>query len=291
AQAMARDSYEGRSLSTLYAGLASGLAIMPSVSSYIAGNILEYSNWRMVFVYLSVMVGAILYLCYSVMPETTKSYHNIHVRVYNVVFQSMIRDKKVICYGSIIGIFNGIMYGFYIEAPFIYMIKLNVEASDYGLYILLLGGSAAVGGVACRYLQKKGIEDETLKKSGLALSIFSCAFFVLIAILWDYDYITPLAVTILITASMMIQSFGYAIIMPIILRYALEDYTKINGTAGAIFGTYYYSMVATINLITTYLHDPHNIYKVTFFFLAISICASVLYLMAKSIHTDRDGAR
>ncbi|NDB83023.1 MAG: hypothetical protein EB127_09840 [Alphaproteobacteria bacterium] len=173
------------------------------------------------------------------------------------------------------------MFGLYIEAPFIFIENLHMQSSDYGLIILLQGLSAVLGGIICRKLQIYRVDIEKIKKTAFLLSILSCSFLLITGRLWDLEYIKDLEVIYFVTICIMIQSFSYAMIMPLVLRCALEDYTKTNGTAGSIFGTYYYALVATMNIIITQLHDT-SIFKVTIFFLLSSISAfAIHHLMQK----------
>ncbi|NDB83643.1 MAG: MFS transporter, partial [Alphaproteobacteria bacterium] len=70
AQAIARDVYKGPELSKLYASLAAGIAIVPSISSFIAGNILQYFGWREVFCYLMGISLLLLIICTIFLQET-----------------------------------------------------------------------------------------------------------------------------------------------------------------------------------------------------------------------------
>ncbi len=284
AQTMARDLYSGPQLSKLYASFAAGLAIMPSISSFIAGNILEQFGWRIVFIYLVCIFSILLIMCILYLAETLDLKNTKKRADYKGVFLTMLFDKKILCFGFMIGIFNGIMYGLYIEAPFIFMHHLSISPADYGSIILMQGISAAFGSIICLQLQALGVKGAILKRQGIIISIISCSSFVITALLWDNHLISNIDAACSIITCMMMQSFSYAIVMPLVLRYALEDYTKTNGTGGSIFGTYYYSIIATINVITTYLHDT-NILKVSLFFLIGSMIALVLDYIAGRTHS------
>ncbi|MDX2050703.1 MAG: multidrug effflux MFS transporter [Rickettsiaceae bacterium] len=276
AQAMSRDSYRGAELSKLYALLGTGLAIMPAISSFIAGIIIKYYGWRFIFLYLFFVVGTVLAICVAKLKETfLNSQKDINIK-YKSVFCAILTDKKVLCFGGIIGAFNGIMYSFYIEAPFIFMQKLKIDPSLYGSIILSLGFSSALGGALSNFLQSKGFKSSTLIISGIILSIFSCSCFFISAIFWKTKILVGMGAATALISCMMVQSFSYTIVMPLILRHALEDYGKVNGTAGSLFGAYYYLFVATANFITTRLHDD-NIIKTSGFFLGLSILSSILY--------------
>ncbi len=282
AQAIARDSYKGSALSKLYASLAAGIAMMPALGSLIGGNIVGYFSWRYNFIYLFVLMFLVLLLCIFKLPETNKNIGKSDTNKFWTVFKYMLSDKSVLCYGGIIGAFNGIMYSFYIEAPFIFIRQLNIHPSNYGYLILLLSLSGLAGSTFSRWLQHKNINDKIIIKGGIILSVASCAIFSLFAFLWAYKIMSPSVTKQIIILPMLTQAMSFSIIMPIVLRYSLENYSKVNGTAGSIFGFYYYAIVASINFITTLIHDV-TVIKFGIFFLFISLISLKLYTIAQSI--------
>ncbi len=117
-QAMARDSYQGSELSYVYASLSPWLLFIPSLGSSIGGYIIEYSSWHYVFVFFSLTGTILLALYYKVLPETNSYINFSQSSKYFEVLQVIIKDKILWLYAFIIGAFNGIYYGFFIEAPF-----------------------------------------------------------------------------------------------------------------------------------------------------------------------------
>ncbi len=280
AQAMARDSYRGNDLSKLYASLAVGIAIMPAIGSLIGGYIVELVGWRYNFVYLFSIVFLVYLGIIFKLPETNR-YKGEHRENFREIFSMMIRDKRVIFYGCIIGAFNGIMYSFYVEAPFIFISKLHFHPSSYGFIILLLSVSSMCGSIFTRQAQKL-IDGKKIIEMGLKLSLFSCTMLVILGTLWSYSYISNELARIILIIPIVLQSVSFSVVMPLVLRYSLEDYTKVNGTAGSIFGTFYYSIIAIINFITTRIHSD-TIVKFTIFILSISTTSYVIYLLSKRI--------
>jgi Bcr/CflA subfamily drug resistance transporter len=291
AQAMARDSYTGDELSKLYAALAAGLAVMPAFSSFIGGNIVKYLGWRYLFIYLFTTVFILLCLCILKLSDTRNFIISRKESSYKKVFFVMIRDKKVLCYGGIIGAFNGIMYSFYIEAPFIFMSRLSIDPSGYGVIILALGISSIFGGLLSRKLQSKAINGKIIIKFGIILSIASCFFFFILGFLWKNETLDHHHIKYILIIPMMTQALSFSCVMPNVLRYSLEDYNKVNGTAGSIFGTYYYLIIATINFITSRLHSA-DIIKISIFFLSLSTISYILfYVSSKAVSLENNDFR
>lgn len=145
-QAMARDSYQGSELSYVYASLSPWLLFIPSLGSSIGGYIIEYSSWHYTFVFFSLTGTVLLTLYCKILPETNPYINFSQTSKYFEVLKVVIRDKSLWLYAFIIGAFNGIYYGFYIEAPFIFIDKMKVAPSFYGKLAFLLSFAGIFGG-------------------------------------------------------------------------------------------------------------------------------------------------
>ncbi len=139
-QAMARDSYQGSELSYVYASLSPWLLFIPSLGSSMGGY--EYSSWHYTFVFFSLTGTVLLILYYKILPETNPYINFSQTSKYFEVLKVVIRDKSLWLYAFIIGAFNGIYYGFYIEAPFIFIDKIKVAhhftVNWHSCYLLLV---------------------------------------------------------------------------------------------------------------------------------------------------------
>lgn len=285
AQAIARDTYFGADLSKLYATLSIGIGVAPAVSSLIGGNIVAHFGWRYIFIYLFLTFLLVFLFCVFKLKETNRFISNRKSTSYSKLLKQMASDKKVVCFGAIIGCFNGIMYSFYIEAPFIFIQKLSVNPSEYGWLIFCLAISGAIGAVVIRYLQSFHFKNRLLLFTGITLSLLSCTSFLITGILWYKNLLSEDQIRILLITSMMSQSFSYSFVMPMVLRFSLEDYGHINGTAGSIFGCYYYTIVATLNFLTSMLH-AENILRIAIFYCTISMSALILFAIGSNKKMD-----
>lgn len=280
AQAMARDSYKGENLSKLYAMLSAGIALMPALGSFVGGNIVGLFGWRYNFLYLFTIVVLILVGCIYKLPETNPNIGRSDFNKFFKILKIMIQDKKLLCYGGIIGGFNGIYYSFFIEAPFIFISKLKLHPSKFAYLIMLISFSAFCGSNISRFLQSKGIDGKIIIESGLILSIFSCFTFLILGAIWSYGFMPDDSALKILILPMLAQSVCFTTVMPLILRYSLEDYTKVNGSAGSIFGMMYYSIVAFINYITSRIHSE-TITKFCFFIFCLSLGCYFLFKHSK----------
>lgn len=284
-QAMARDSYEGSELSYIYASLSMGLALVPSIGSAMGGYIVEYFDWRYIFLTLSIISSFLLILYIQLLPETNPYIGLARNNKYLNVLKVVVKDKIVLLYAFIIGSFNGMAFGFYMEAPFIFIDKIGMAPSSYGKLAFLLSIANAFGSLSNRYLVKKHVDNKKIMITGLALSLTGCTLLMIFSYLINYDS-NKYLITIAIFAPMMMHTIGHSFLVPLSLRYALEDYSKVTGTAGSVFGFLYYILVAFISYAVSKLHDNLAVnFTVLFFFL--SLLASISFYLIMKWHPIR----
>lgn len=279
-QAMARDSYQGTELSYVYASLGIWLAFIPSFGSSVAGYIIEYFDWHYVFIFFCVSVSLLLVIYYQVLPETNPHINFSQTSKYFEVFKVVTKDKIIWLYAFVIGAFNGITYGFFIEAPFIFISTIGLSPSSYGKLAFLLCFANICGGLLGGYLiKRKHVYDKKVMFLGLSISLFGCIMLVISAQIIRYNQVSKDISIIMIFMPMMLHMIGNNLLIPITLRYALEDYAKVTGTAGSVFGSLYYILIAAVTYIVSKLHGK-TIDNIAYLFLILSLgCAVSLHLI------------
>lgn len=275
-QAMARDSYQGSELSYVYANLSPWLLFIPSLGSSMGGYIIEYSSWHYTFVFFSLTGTVLLILYYKILPETNPYINFSQSSKYFEVLKVVIRDKSLWLYAFIIGAFNGIYYGFYIEAPFIFIDKMKVAPSFYGKLAFLLSFAGIFGGFLGGYLiKKRHVHDQKVMISGLIFSVIGCSLLAINALILQDKQVGQNIAVIMIFAPMMLHMVGHNLLIPMTLRYALEDYAKVTGTAGSVFGAIYYVLIAAVTFLVSKLHsDTISNFALLFLVLSVSSAAA-----------------
>lgn len=279
-QAMARDSYKGSELSYIYASLSMGLALIPSIGSTMGGYIVEYFGWRYIFLTLSIISSILLMLYAKLLPETNPYIGLSRNNRYLSVLKVVIRDKIVLLYAFIIGSFNGMAFGFYMEAPFIFIDKIGMAPSSYGKLAFLLTIANVFGSLSNRYMVRKHVDSKKIMTGGLASSLIGCTLLMIFSYTLKYDA-NKYLITAAIFIPMMMHIVGHSFLLPLSLRYALEDYSKVTGTAGSVFGFLYYILVAVISYAVSKLHN-NAVINFTVLFFTLSLLSSIsFYLILK----------
>jgi Bcr/CflA subfamily drug resistance transporter len=274
-QAMTRDSYRGWELSYMYASVAIIMAVVPSIGSALGGYIVEYSSWQVVFRFLTLLSSCLLIIYIIFLPET-----NVHTGVarshkYFTVLKVVLRDKVLLSYSFIVGAFNGICFGFYIQAPFIFIENLKMSPSKYGQLFLILSCANLIGSVVGRYFIKKLVSTFKIKVVGIIFSIIGCLMLLASTFLINKESSVTF-VTLMIFVPMMIHLIGHSLLIPMLLRHALEDYFKITGTAGSIFGSLYYLITALVSFLVSYMHSD-TINNFAYLFVVLQIATTTLF--------------
>lgn len=275
-QAMARDSFKGNNLSEVFVSISIFLSFVPSLGSSFGGYIVEYIGWQYNFRLLG-LIGVILFMISLLkLPETNINKGvNSSFRYFDVL-KSIVSNQMVLTYALIIGCFNGMMFGFYLEAPFIFISYFKFTPSEYGKLGFLLTFAYLCGGLINKFLVSR-VENKKIIKYGLTLSLIACSCLFTGSMILDHNSPKILALS-WIFIPMMIQVMGHTFALPLILRFALEDYENVRGTAGSIFGGIYYSIVALINFAVSKLHGELFM-PFTSLFLMISIICFMAFLL------------
>ena len=156
--------------------------------------------------------------------------------------------------------------------------------SSYGKLILLLSGSMALGSLIASYLIRKHVNSAKIMASGLALSLIGDTILIISSYL--IQGLNKYLVIAMIFGPMMMHMVGHSLLLPMCLRYSLEDYPKVTGTAGSIFGSIYYILVALITFTISKLHSD-TITNFTLLFFALSAACSLSFYFIQKWHPTR----
>ncbi len=281
AQSMARDSYKGWELSYLYASVSMIMSVVPSIGSAIGGYIVEYyGHWQYVFRFLILLAGILLLIYIKFLPETNPNIGAGRNNRFYYVLRTALKDKLLLSFAFMVGAYNGVCFGFYIQVPFIFIDGLEMPPSDYGKLFLILSVANLAGGLLCKYLIKKYVNIYKIKAIGLCFSSVGCIGLLIGAYLIDSNSSLTFA-AIMVFVPMAIHLMGHALVVPMLLRNALENYTKVTGAAGSIFGSLYYMITASVSfLISTFHSDTINNYAYLYAMLLLA-CIVLFYFTSK----------
>lgn len=252
-QTILRDAYDGAQRAKLFSILSGALAFSPAIGPILGGVISEFWGWRANFWALGLFAIAILLWSFKSLPET-KPVHVMRPSLVQVknLFKSMLSSYQMWGHIILIGATNGIIFGFYQEAPFIFIDQLGMRPSLYGLLGLLVAGALIVA-ARISYQFNCRFSPEKLVQLG-AYCVLAGGIGLIIKVAEGIFTLQLIGLAGILLA-LFIVFFGIGLIIPNSLSVALKPYQSMVGTAGSIFGFCYYLLIAGLTWSLSELHN------------------------------------
>lgn len=252
-QTMLRDSYDAAERTKLFAVMSGALAFSPAIGPLLGGFISEFMGWRANFwalAMLSIILGIWSFLS---LPET-RPRHIKYLSIDNIrlLFIDMIKNRILWGHVLLISATNGILFGFYQEAPFVFVEQLGMQPSYYGFFGLLIA-AATILAARISYRQSNRFSCQHIIQCGAACVFVGGVVLTLTVMMGIFD-LKALGISIPI-ATLFIIFFGVGLIIPNSLSHALKPYQMAAGTAGSIFGGCYYCLIAGFTWVMSTLHN------------------------------------
>jgi MFS family permease len=268
-QTMIRDLYEGSERIQLFSIISGALAFSPAIGPLVGGFVSEWYGWRANFSLLNLLAMGLLLWSWHSLPETRA----VHVpqltwREILKLNRSMVSSAAFWGHVILIGTTNGILFSFYEEAPFVFIEKLGIAPSIYGCLGMLIAGSSLLAAHLSYRLSLQKIAPEATIRRGACCAIAGSALWLAIAAAGELQSGSLGFVAAL--AGMALLFLGVGLIIPNSLSLALRPFQAIGGTAGSLFGGYYYVLIAFFTWAMGWFHNG-------------SACPLPGYLLALSI--------
>ena len=237
-QAIARDSFEGSRRGVVYSTIGMALAFAPAVGPLIGGSIVEYVDWKYVFIFLLSCGTLLIFKIYLSFRESIQEKSKI-VFDFSVI-KRIFLDPNIIVFSIIIGTCNGITYSYYSEGAFYFIDMLHVSPRYFGRTFMLIAAAGFLGGYISKYLNQRKYPAINIIKVGVLTVIISMMINVFIAI------IVPPSLSLTLT-SLVFFSFcmaGIGMIIPNAFYLAQENYKSNAGTMSSVMGCLYYMIIS-----------------------------------------------
>jgi hypothetical protein len=160
-----------------------------------------------------------------------------------------------------IAVTNGILFGFYAEAPFIFIELLKLTPSQYGYVGLMIAGCMLAAGALSHRLLEKWLPQQIILV-GSATCFGGALLMSSLLLSGQMGFVSVLI-------PMAIVFVGIGLIIPNTLSLALCNYTLVRGTAGSLFGLLYYMGIAGLLAGMSFLHNGSAL-PMPLYFLGLS---------------------
>lgn len=273
-QAISREAFHGADRGRVFASIGAALSLTPALGPTMGGVITQFFDWPAVFAALT-LLGLTVITCVKMrLPETnlTKGKKDFNlVRVAKRLFT----DRRVLGFIMVVGIINGISFSYYAEGSFIMIGMLGLTPAQFGYTFLLMAAAGVIGGITGRKMFESHCAQQILEL-GLKVLIGGATILVAFVMILSFFQAPNIALALSIVSSMMIMMLGVSWSMIGSLSVALEDYQDVIGTASALFGFSYYSLISLVTFAMAELHDD-TIYPMPLLFLTIAILGFMGY--------------
>jgi len=284
---MMRDVFDGKERNQIFSIVGGALAFAPAIGPFLGGFLSDSLGWTSNFYFLFLMGIAILGYSWTRLPET-KPHNTLPVNTSDVrkLAWQMIADKNLLMHVVLIGACNGIIFGFYGEAPFIFMNILNFDPKVYGFLGLLIASASVVSSIVSHRLNENRMPLEIIKIGLLTTAAGSF----LMTLLTLGGFIQTGAHTLAIIAylvSLWVVFFGIGLIISNSLSIALKDYGDKVGTAGSLFSMFYYVLIALFTGLMGVIHTGSSItMSLMFLCLAMGMLLSFIWGVSEVAYTE-----
>ncbi|KRK90598.1 multidrug effflux MFS transporter [Companilactobacillus futsaii] len=265
-QTIMRESFEGIKGTQVFSKVGAAMALSPAFGPLIGGAIETYLGYKNVFSGLIIMAILVLLYSYTRLPETRNINKIKRISLLKVTIK-LLQDPIVWGYGILIGGINGILFGYYSEAPFIFIEHFGFSSVKYGSLGLTIALASLVGAYIVN-VSVKYIKSEIIALLGLAFSLIS-ALLLLISLQFDQAYLMIIGFFLIF--------LGLNTTLPITLNLALKGYEEIIGSASGIFSLGYYLIVSLLTYLVSFIHNG-TIYALPSFILVTSLIMLIIYL-------------
>jgi len=265
-QTIMRESFDDLTGAKVFSKVGAAMALSPAFGPLIGGLIQTYLGFRNVFSALIVMATLVLLYSCARLPETINT-NNIQTVSLLKVTWSLLKDPVVWAYGILIGGINGILFGYYSEAPFIFMEHFGFSSIKYGSLGMTLALASLLGALLVNILLRY-LRSETIALIGLAFSSLS-GLLLIIGL--------PLNQPGILIIGFFLIFLGLNTTLPIALNLALKGYESVIGSASGIFSFGYYLIVSLLTYLVSLFHNG-TIWSLPIFILIISFIMLIIYL-------------
>lgn len=228
-QTILRDTFTGAKLVTVFSMMGIALAVSPAIGMLTGATLSNYFGYQGVFTGLA-LLAVLLFGWSAVMLPETRPDHVVTAPFLPTLIM-MLRDLAIWRTALLVAIFNIGIFSYYQLAPFDF-VRLGLSTDMFGYSGLALSFGALLGATINKHLIRKGWSPERLVMLASTLTLAGGAM------------VTVTASSSLFILPMILVVVAYGVAIPNILATALTAYGDRVGTAGALFGLFYYLMLA-----------------------------------------------
>ncbi|MFZ4927726.1 MFS transporter [Chryseobacterium sp. Mn2064] len=242
-QTILRDMYDKSSINKVFSWIGIGLSVSPVIGMTAGSVLASFTGHQGVFIVLCFLAVVFYMLSVKRISETNHSEKEMNIHTILNLLKRMAKDREIIRSCLLIMSFNVLLFSYYSLAPFIFK-ENHYSSYAFGYSSIVLAGGTFAGAKLNRFLLLRNTDPNILIKTGV-LGAFISSFFVWILLRYGIAFLVPYF--FIVTA--------FSITIPNILSTALIRYKDETGSAGALFGLIYYTLIGVGLVSIGYLQN------------------------------------
>jgi MFS transporter, DHA1 family, multidrug resistance protein len=230
AMAVVRDLYSGRAAATLFSRLMLVIGAAPVLAPTLGGGVLQWSDWRTIFVVLAVLGAGVLAVAIAAVSETLPVHRRRDVGLADAArtYAELLRDRAFLGLVLVGGLVMAALFGYVSGSTFVFQGQYALSQQAFAL----LFGAGAIGLIGASQLTVvllRRWEPREVLVAGLVLATLATLALVACTILG----ISGLPVMLVL---LWIMLAGQGLTLPTIPALAMADHANAAGSAAALLG-------------------------------------------------------
>ncbi|MHC8332198.1 MFS transporter [Pseudomonas sp. LB3P25] len=227
-QTVLRDRFKGAELAQVFSVMGIALAASPAIGLFTGASLVQGFGYRGVLGCLLLLSLVLGLWCLRDLPETRPQ--NLTTPALVETLWQMLQDRDIWRSTLLVALFNIALFSYYSLGPFVFQ-RLGLSAQWFGYSGVILALGSGLGAWLNKRLLHRGLNGLQLIRLAAVLALVGGVG----VWLMQGSGLFVLAMLLVVLA------FGMAI--PNILGSALANYGDRLGTAGALFGLFYYLLI------------------------------------------------
>ncbi|WP_207898735.1 MULTISPECIES: MFS transporter [unclassified Sphingobacterium] len=240
-QTILRDVYRKEDLGSVFSIIGIALSLSPIIGFITGGYMTESFGYQGVFMVVLLVAVLLLINAIKFLPETKAPIKQDRPKI-GAVLRELLSDRMIWLSALLVALFNIMLFSYYSLAPFIFE-HSGYSPTHFGYSGIVLAIGSLAGGVLNKKLIHLNFSAYRLIYISSAISIIGAVgTFILQGSLW---FLFP----------MLFILIAFSIAIPNILSQALIKYKDVVGTAGALFGLLYYTLIGLGLTVSGWIQD------------------------------------
>ncbi|NNM59439.1 MAG: multidrug effflux MFS transporter [Legionellales bacterium] len=278
--AIARDLFDGKSLSSAYSLINCGLGLSPLIAPIIGGYLTRWFGWRSTFSFVSILGVVLLLFAVFTVKETLVNAKKISIKTLVTGYYQVLCNHDFVSYSvfSIVGM--SVFFAFFSVSPFIIIKELEIPEYEFGFYYFLVGIFFICGSYATSKLAQV-FSNYILALLGVIGTIFSGMIMLFLYLFYKesiISFIFPSVAAVFSCALMLASGTGGAM-MP---------FKEQAGSATALLGALQFLICAIVGYWIMSCEQQELIYYLSLSIISLGSFALFVALVMKSFSNERD---